>query len=178
MKRFLCLLAFVPGICLAGTTLLTWTPPLTNTDGSALTNLSGYRIEYGSCSGSLFGTKAGEWTQIAPASSSLSPNLAAGTYCFRVYARSSASTESVASNVTTKVIPPSVPNPPTNVTAVDPTVYEPRRFLWWTFAYEVGVVPLGTVCQANRFGSLYGVPSSKVTLVRRAAGTQFYARCA
>jgi hypothetical protein len=35
--------------------LVSWTPPTTNSDGSALTNLSGYRI--------LYGTKAGNYTQ-------------------------------------------------------------------------------------------------------------------
>lgn len=35
-----------------GTALISWTPPTLNTDGSALTDLAGYRIRYGTSSGS------------------------------------------------------------------------------------------------------------------------------
>ena len=35
-----------------GTALISWTPPTENTDGSALTDLAGYRIHYGTSSGS------------------------------------------------------------------------------------------------------------------------------
>ena len=34
-----------------GSVLVSWTPPLQNTDGSALTNLTGYRIYWGTTSG-------------------------------------------------------------------------------------------------------------------------------
>jgi len=34
-----------------GSALLTWTPPLQHTDGTALTNLTGYRIYWGTSSG-------------------------------------------------------------------------------------------------------------------------------
>lgn len=34
-----------------GTALISWTPPTQNTDGSALTDLAGYRIRYGTSSG-------------------------------------------------------------------------------------------------------------------------------
>ncbi|MDH3636635.1 MAG: fibronectin type III domain-containing protein [Gammaproteobacteria bacterium] len=35
-----------------GTALISWTPPTENTDGSALTDLAGYRIRYGTSPGS------------------------------------------------------------------------------------------------------------------------------
>ena len=37
-----------------GTALLSWTPPIENTDGSALTDLAGYRIRYGTSSGGSY----------------------------------------------------------------------------------------------------------------------------
>jgi len=46
----------------AGTATVSWTHPTTYTDGSALalTDISQTRIEYGTCAGTAFGTKAGE----------------------------------------------------------------------------------------------------------------------
>ena len=35
-----------------GTALISWTPPMENTDGSTLTDLAGYRIRYGTSPGS------------------------------------------------------------------------------------------------------------------------------
>ena len=35
-----------------GTALISWTPPIENTDGSTLTDLAGYRIRYGTSPGS------------------------------------------------------------------------------------------------------------------------------
>ncbi|MDH3635104.1 MAG: fibronectin type III domain-containing protein [Gammaproteobacteria bacterium] len=39
-----------------GTALLSWTPPTENTDGSALTDLAGYKIRYGTSPGSYSDT--------------------------------------------------------------------------------------------------------------------------
>jgi len=36
-----------------GSATVNWTPPTTNSDGSTLTNLAGYRIHYGTASNSL-----------------------------------------------------------------------------------------------------------------------------
>jgi hypothetical protein len=80
---------------------LSWTPPTQNTDGSALTNLAGYRIAYGTSSTALTQT-----IQIAnPGLSSYTVNnLAPGTYYFAVRAYSSAGSESVSSNIASKVV--------------------------------------------------------------------------
>ncbi len=83
-----------------GTATLSWTPPTQNTNGTALTNLAGYRISYGT-------TTAIEQTiQIAnPGVTSYTvPNLAPGTYYFAVRAYTSGGTESANSNITSKVI--------------------------------------------------------------------------
>ena len=69
-----------------GAATLTWTPPTTNTDGSTLTTLAGYRIAYGTSAAQLTQT-----IQISNAgmSSYVVENLAPGTYYFalRAYTR-------------------------------------------------------------------------------------------
>jgi hypothetical protein len=84
-----------------GAATLSWTPPTQNTDGSALTNLAGYRLYYGLSAGSLNQTieiaNPGVTTYVIE-------NLSPGTYFFAVRAYSSAGGESVNSNVASKVV--------------------------------------------------------------------------
>lgn len=85
----------------SGGATLSWTPPTSNTDGTTLTNLAGYRIAYGTSSSALTST-----IQVAnPGLSSYSlSNLAPGTYYFAVRAYTSSGTESSNSNVQVKTI--------------------------------------------------------------------------
>jgi hypothetical protein len=84
-----------------GTALLSWTPPTRNTDGTAITNLVGYRIAYGMSSAELTQT-----IQVANAgaSSYTVGSLSPGTYYFAVRAYTSGGTESVNSNVVGKAV--------------------------------------------------------------------------
>jgi hypothetical protein len=86
---------------LIGAASLSWQPPTTNTDGSALTNLAGYRIVYGASA-----TQLTQTIQIANAGMSayVIENLAPGTYYFAVRAYTSKGAESVDSNVVAKVV--------------------------------------------------------------------------
>jgi hypothetical protein len=110
-----------PGI---QTAVVSWVAPTTNTDGSALTNLQGYRVQWGTSAAALNQSKYTEnllttWT---------SPTLAAGTWFFGVRAYNSLGLESDISNVVSKVTTASAsqtrtlevaikfPNPPTNLT--------------------------------------------------------------
>ncbi len=80
-----------PPAATAGTVTINWQPPTQNTDDSALTNLAGYNIHYG--------TASGNYTQTVSISN---PGLAAyvvssltpGTYYFAVAAVNSSGTES------------------------------------------------------------------------------------
>jgi hypothetical protein len=61
MKHFtfflLCVLAVASVPAYAAKMHVTWTPPTQNTDGTPLTDLTGYRIEWGSCNADgSFGT--------------------------------------------------------------------------------------------------------------------------
>jgi hypothetical protein len=85
-----------------GSATLSWTPPTQNTDGSTLTNLTGYRVVYGRSSTSL-----DQIVQIANAGASAYTvtGLSSGTWYFAVKAYNSAGAESNVSNVGTKAIP-------------------------------------------------------------------------
>jgi hypothetical protein len=80
---------------------LSWTPPSTNSDGSTLTNLAGYRIAYGTSANALTQT-----VQIANPSVTTYTvaNLSPGTYYFAVRAYTGRGTESANSNVSSKVV--------------------------------------------------------------------------
>ncbi len=84
-----------------GSAMLSWLPPTTNTDGSPLQNLAGYRIYYGTSSSNLDQVK-----QIANAgvTSDVVDNLTPATWYFSVRAYTSAGTESAASNLASKTI--------------------------------------------------------------------------
>jgi len=84
-----------------GAATLTWTPPTTNTDGSTLENLAGYRILYGPSA-----TQLTQTIQVASAgaSSCIVENLAPGTYYFALRSYTSNGVESANSNVVAKVV--------------------------------------------------------------------------
>jgi len=85
-----------------GSVTLDWTPPTQNTDGTALINLAGYNIYYGTSSGSLT-------QQIHLTGASLTTyavqNLPAGTWYFAIKSLSSTGMESASSNTTSTIIP-------------------------------------------------------------------------
>jgi len=84
-----------------GSAQLSWTPPTSNTDGSTLTDLAGYRINYGTSSGAL--TKSVQ-VPTAGVTSYLVDNLTQGTWYFTVVAYTSAGLDSAASSMTSKTI--------------------------------------------------------------------------
>lgn len=98
--------------------IVSWTNPTHNTTGTAIPasgpgSLTGTRLEWGSCSGTAFGTKAGEVTAPAGATSATIAGVApAATYCVRAFSRNTYGAESASSNVASKVVPVPVPNPP------------------------------------------------------------------
>jgi hypothetical protein len=85
-----------------GSATVSWTPPTTNTDGSTLTNLAGYRVAYGRAADDL-----GQSVEITNAGLTTYTvgNLTSGQWFFAVYAVNSAGLASDLSNVATKTIP-------------------------------------------------------------------------
>jgi len=84
-----------------GNATVSWTPPTSNTDGTLLRDLAGYRIQYGNSSGNL-----NQQTQVASptATTVLIQNLTPGTYYFAVRAYNTSGAESDQSNIVSKVI--------------------------------------------------------------------------
>lgn len=86
-----------------GTTqaLLTWTPPTTNTDGTALTNLAGYRVNYGAAQNQL--VQAAQIANPAATTHTIA-NLTAGTWYFGLKAYTTQGMESDLSNIVSRTL--------------------------------------------------------------------------
>jgi hypothetical protein len=84
-----------------GAATLNWTPPTRNTDGTSLSNLAGYRIYYGTSSGTLNQTIS---ISNASVSTYIVENLSPATYYFAVKAYNSTGVESALSNKVSKTI--------------------------------------------------------------------------
>jgi hypothetical protein len=84
-----------------GSATLTWTAPTENDDGTALTNLAGYRIRSGTAPTALSQT-----VQVANAglTTYVVDNLAQGTWYFSMTAYTSAGLESMPTNVVSKTV--------------------------------------------------------------------------
>ncbi len=118
----LTLCAIVYSVAQADDVTVSWTQPLTNTNGSAIPatgagSIQSNRVAWGSCVGSAFGTQIG--AQVVPAATSYTvPSLPPATYCFRVTAVNTFGNESLVSNVAQRVVTAPTPNPPIVTTAV------------------------------------------------------------
>lgn len=84
-----------------GTVTISWTPPTQNTDGSALTNLAGYHIYYGTSQSNL--NQVVNITNPGLATYVLS-NLSVATYYFAMTAITSSGLESSRSNVVSHTV--------------------------------------------------------------------------
>jgi len=85
----------------SGRATLSWTAPTQNTDGSSLTDLSGYKIRYGRSAGDL--TQSVSITNPS-ISTYVIENLSTGGWFFAVTAVNGAGMESAFSNVASKTI--------------------------------------------------------------------------
>jgi hypothetical protein len=84
-----------------GSATVNWVPPTQNTNGSALTNLAGYTITYGTNASNLTSSVKIANTALT---SYVIENLPAGTYYFGVEAYNSAGQTSKVSNIASKTI--------------------------------------------------------------------------
>jgi hypothetical protein len=84
-----------------GSATLSWTPPTTNTNGSSLSNLAGYRIYYGTSPSSLTRT-----VQVSGAGMTryVVSDLSPATWYFSIRAYTSTGSESANSNTASKVV--------------------------------------------------------------------------
>lgn len=101
IMTFLNILAFPSkfNLAFAGTADLSWTAPTTNTDGTTLTDLAGFKVYYGTSSGNY-----GAPVDIGNQTSYTVAGLGSGTYYFSVTAYNSSGNESTISNEGSKTI--------------------------------------------------------------------------
>ena len=85
-----------------GSATVSWTPPTTNTDGSALTDLAGYRVVYGRAADAL--DQSATVNNAGPQLPTRWTNLSQGTWYFAVVAVNASGVESDLSNVASKTI--------------------------------------------------------------------------
>lgn len=100
MKRWLALL-LLPSLAFAAKTPVSWTRPMANTDGTPLTDLAGYRVEWGECATNTFPYSV----SVGPAATSyvvVSSGIA--KLCIRVFSINANGAESDPSNVAQKRI--------------------------------------------------------------------------
>lgn len=154
----------------AGEARVSWSPPTQRVDGTALDNLAGYRV--------LWGTSSRDYIQSAvvmhPTTTYTVTDLPAGTHYFAVTAFDANDLESAYSAEVSKTIealPDIPPEPPAGLTVQETAraVYSFQNTADRITLVPVGTVPAGTPCngeQAVRDSNGvtgYVVPKSAVT---------------
>jgi hypothetical protein len=181
-----------------GSATVSWVPPTTNTDESALTDLAGYKVLYGTSSTAF--TSYVRVTDITARSTTVS-SLAPGTWYFSVRAYNTSQVESANSNVASKVVvgataartvsitinappttpPPTTPPPVTGLHTISRDVYDVQQQSGaWVTRAIVGSIALGAPCTKAIYasGGHYAVATSLVTLNGvTPVSTQLVAKC-
>lgn len=155
---------------------LSWTPPTQNEDGTALTDLDGYRVYQSQ-------TQGGPYTQIADieetTASYIVQALTSGTYYFVTTAYNASGVESQYSNEATHTVV-SVPNPPGNLTVqVDNSVAYLLSISDDTIIpVPVGFVDAGVQCDpSTSFNNLNRVDIEDVHYVGTVRPPVVFAEC-
>jgi hypothetical protein len=171
-----------------GSANVSWTPPTTNTDGTALTNLAAFRVYYGTSSTSL--TRVSEINDISSTSTTINA-LTPATWYFKVRAVNANQVESADSNVSSKVVAGASAARTVSISITSPII----RRTTATAVYEVvrsattgklvtgrvvGTVPVGRQCRAYHLtGDFYGVLRGLVNVTLTIpSGTTLVAHCA
>jgi hypothetical protein len=171
-----------------GTATINWTRPTTNTDGSALTDLAGYKVLYGTSTSALTNVK--QINDPATTSTSISA-LQTGTWYFSVrafnnrqvesdnsnFAQKSITGTSAAKSLTVSVASTSTGTYKTVATAVYDVLFQNGGRV---LGRVVGSVPLGTSCNPNYPTNTYYYPVSrtKVSFTSSTRSNTVVARCA
>lgn len=172
-----------------GTATIRWTRPTTNTDGSSLGNLAGFKILYGTSASALNRTQQ---VNSATATSATIGALGAGTWYFAVRAVNSNGTESVNSAVVQKTITAVTAAKTVNITISGSPTPTPTYRTISTRVYdvifrdgarvrgrEVGSIAKGKACDGSYFVSpaFYGVNRADVRLTVTPRSTRVIVRC-
>lgn len=104
---------------LAASVTASWQNATLNEDGSSIPatgpgSIDTTRVEYGTCNGTAFGVKAGEFLVPSVTLSQVVDSLSPGVWCFRAYHKNTYGQESAPSLVKQVTIPAPKPRPPQN----------------------------------------------------------------
>jgi len=171
-----------------GTATIQWAAPTQNTNGTALTDLQGFKIVYGTSASNL---NLSQSVSGATAKSATIAALATGTWYFAVRAVNTSGVESANSAVVSRTI-----SAATAAKTVNITISSSSSDIWVTtstsvydvlmnngvrvLGRQVGTVPLGTRCQTYyKVGSdYYKVNETKIRVTTQPRSYQMVARCA
>lgn len=179
-----------------GTATVNWTKPTKNTDGTNLTDLTGFKVVYGNSASALNQTKT---VTGASATSTSIGSLGAGTWYFAVRAVNGQNVESANSNVGSKTItavtaaktvnitvsgggttPPPTPPPSSGLKTAATAVYDVVTTNGQRERGKaVGTIALGKPCDSSyKAGSVYyKVNKSDVKMTGTPRSTNVVAKC-
>jgi hypothetical protein len=172
-----------------GTAVVRWTAPTRNTDGTALTDLAGFKIVYGVAPSALTHSQV---VNDPKAASATVTALSAGTWYFAVRAVNKSGTESSDSSTAQKAVDgayatrtvkvsisggTTTPTLKTTSTAVYDVI---TRYGRRSLGRQVGTIAIGKPCQSSyQVGSNYfRVTTSDVKQTRTPRSSSLVARCA
>ena len=174
-----------------GSSTVTWTKPTKNSDGSTLSNLSGYKVVFGNSASALNQSKS---ISDPNATSTTIAALASGTWYFAVRAVNSSNVESDNSSVVSKTISSASAaktvnititggtNPTPSLKTVNRDVYDvvTSSSGYRSLGVKIGTIAIGKPCQSSYkvYSSHYKVTRSDVTITRTPRSTTVVARCA
>ena len=180
LKKLLLIgLLLSPVALLAAEATLSWTPPTQNEDGSPLTDLAGYKIYYGTATGTytLGPIDIADPAVVTHTVTGLANDT---TYFFVATAYNISGVESQYSNEAIKTTAPLRPNPPLNLTV------NPDNLIAYTYSISGDVlrmVPIGTVlsntpCDTSMsMNGLYRVNRSEVDYTGTVVPPVVFAEC-
>lgn len=181
MRYLLALMMLVATTASAANLELTWTYPSKNVDGTDIPatgagSIASSTVEWGTCAGTAFGTKAGEATVPAPTKTYSVPNLAPGTHCTRVAVTNTYGVASDFTAAVSRTVDAPKPLPPVITTA---TVV--RLYLRDNLSLVAGTIALGVECGDQAKGEWHEVDRADVKLNfigRLARNAGLVAKCA
>jgi hypothetical protein len=176
----------------SGSRVVSWVAPTTNTDGSTLTNLAGFRVYYGTSSTAL--TLSQTINNVAARSATIA-GLTPGTWYFAVRTLNTRSEESANSNIASQAVtgataantvsiaitnPTPTPPPTGTLRTTNTAVYDyVPSGSWYVVGTRIGSIALGRRCSTDiRIGNYYRVFSEDVTFTGRPRGRYSIAQCA
>lgn len=169
-------LARVP-VADAGSATLTWVPPTTNVDGSALSvsEITGYRVSWG-CGPS--GTYDESVTTDGDVTTALIDTLPNWGVCYFAAQTLVGDLESDFSNEAMKDFGPAPPDPPALTVGIDVTAFVVQQSIDRIVLVPVGTVPPDTVCDGSQsVNGRFLVPRDVVTWAGTVRAEAVFATC-